>query len=87
MEQELRELGFSDKTSPYPNAPQGRWSTGVFGCCEHFPSCVIACCCTCITAGQVRDAARCSWHIGAKPSLIVKYPMLLPPSNETRAFV
>lgn len=67
-EQELIELGFSDTTSPYPNAPQGGWSTGVFDCTEHVPSCVTACLCTCVTAGQVRDVRL---HVQQSPLDIV----------------
>eukprot|EP00752_Nemacystus_decipiens_P006537 g5888.t1 len=58
MEQELLELGFSDKANPYPNAPVARWSTGVCDCCEHFPSCFTASCFPCITIGQVAKSAR-----------------------------
>eukprot|EP00903_Cladosiphon_okamuranus_P009856 g9366.t1 len=58
MEQELLELGFSDEKNPYPKAPHGQWSTGVCGCCEHYPSCFTACCCPCITIGQVAKTAR-----------------------------
>ncbi|CAM9446369.1 unnamed protein product, partial [Laminaria digitata] len=36
----------------YPEAPRGQWSSGVFDCCTHVPSCVTATCCICITAGQ-----------------------------------
>ncbi len=50
----LRHYQYSEETNPYPNAPKGEWSTGVFDCFEHFPSCVIAFCCACITTGQVR---------------------------------
>ncbi|CAM9777115.1 unnamed protein product [Ectocarpus sp. 12 AP-2014] len=42
----------SEEANPYPNAPRGEWSTGLCGCFEHFPSCVTACLCTCITVGQ-----------------------------------
>ena len=54
VDQELLELGFSDKSNPYPNAPVGQWSTGLCDCFEHFPSCFTACCFPCITVGQVR---------------------------------
>lgn len=54
QEEELMEFGFSDKTSPYPNAPVGKWSTGICGCFEHIPSCFVACLCPCVTVGQVR---------------------------------
>ncbi|CAB1116735.1 unnamed protein product [Ectocarpus sp. CCAP 1310/34] len=48
----------SEEATPYPNAPRGEWTTGLCGCFEHFPSCVTACLCTCITVGQVAQAAR-----------------------------
>ncbi|CAI0400888.1 unnamed protein product [Linum tenue] len=35
-----------------PAAPAGKWTTGLFGCCEDPGSCVKTSCCPCITLGQ-----------------------------------
>ncbi|CAI0400930.1 unnamed protein product [Linum tenue] len=35
-----------------PAAPAGKWTTGLFGCCEDPGSCVKTSCCPCITFGQ-----------------------------------
>lgn len=37
----------------YPDAPKGTWSSGICQCMSHIPSCLIGCCCGCITVGQV----------------------------------
>lgn len=51
--QYIRESGLVPNNE-YPAVPRGEWSSGVFGCFEHVPSCVTTCLCMCITAGQVR---------------------------------
>eukprot|EP00904_Undaria_pinnatifida_P009518 jgi/Undpi1/5697/HiC_scaffold_2.g00971.m1 len=42
----------------HPAAPRGAWSTGIFDCFVHIPSCVTTAFCMCITAGQVAEGAR-----------------------------
>lgn len=52
---ELMESGLvaSEPRFIYPDVPRGTWSTGIFDCMKHIPSCLTGCLCSCIIYGQV----------------------------------
>ena len=52
---ELMESGLvaSEPGLIYHDVPRGKWSTGIFDCMRHIPSCLTGCFCSCIIYGQV----------------------------------
>ncbi len=42
----------------YPNAPEGKWSSGLFDCFGHLPTCCMVTWCGCITLGQITQKSR-----------------------------
>ncbi len=42
----------------YPNAPEGKWSSGLCNCCGHLPTCCMVFWCPCIPLGQIAQKSR-----------------------------